>query len=246
MADPPPPPVRTPNSRNWLASAPEAPARLDGAPVRNLEAAVRQAHLDVNAVVASPIAAGLACLSDEERDLGVALVELGAAVTTVSLYAGGMLVEMASLPFGASDITDDIASAFGIRRSQAQRLQSFYGSATASPRDHGDVIEIDPAQGHGEGDDRARITRAQLIAVIRQRLDHMMTEIGRVLKDMGFVGPVGRQVVLTGGGADLKGIADYAQGALGRAVRIGRPAGLSGLPDAHSGPAFAALAGLEA
>lgn len=102
----------------------------DGAPVRNLEAAVRQAHLDVNAVVASPIAAGLACLSDEERDLGVALVELGAAVTTVSLYAGGMLVEMASLPFGASDITDDIASAFGIRRSQ----HSGSRVSTARPR----------------------------------------------------------------------------------------------------------------
>src|SRR3546814_11719004 len=93
---------------------------------------VCSSDLDVNAVVASPIAAGLACLSEEERDLGVALVELGAAVTTVSLYAGGMLVEMASLPFGASDITDDIASAFGIRRSQAQRLQSFYGSASRS------------------------------------------------------------------------------------------------------------------
>jgi cell division protein FtsA len=144
----------------------------DGAPVRNLEAAVRQAHLDVNAVVASPIAAGLACLSDEERDLGVALVELGAAVTTVSLYAGGMLVEMASLPFGASDITDDIASAFGIRRSQAQRLQSFYGSASASPRDNNEIIELEP--GAPTNGDSPRITRAQLVSVIRQRLDAMM------------------------------------------------------------------------
>src|SRR3546814_1771308 len=70
----------------------------DGAPVRNLESAVRQAHLDVNAVVASPIAAGLACLSEEERDLGVALVELGAAVTTVSLYAGRSEEHTSELP----------------------------------------------------------------------------------------------------------------------------------------------------
>ena len=202
----------------------------DGAPVRNLEAAVRQAHLDVNAVVASPI------------DLGVALVELGAAVTTVSLYAGGMLVEMASLPFGASDITDDIASAFGIRRSQAQRLQSFYGSASASPRDNNEIIELEP--GAPTNGDSPRITRAQLVSVIRQRLDAMMGEIGRTLKDLHFVGPIGRQVVLVGGGADLKGIADYTQSALGRAARVGRPRGLHGLPDAHSGPAFATLAGL--
>src|SRR3546814_19865165 len=67
----------------------------------------------------------------------------------------------------------------------------------------------------------------------------MMGEIGRTLKDLHFVGPVGRQVVLVGGGADLKGIADYTQSALGRAARIGRPRGPHGLPDAHSGPAFA-------
>src|SRR3546814_12145168 len=71
-----------------------------------------------------------------------------------------------------------------------------------------------------------------------------MGEIGKALKEWGFIGPVGRQVVLTGGGAELKGIADYAQRALGRAVRIGRPRGLTGLPEPHSGPAFATLAGL--
>jgi cell division protein FtsA len=214
----------------------------DGAPVRNLEAAVRAAHLNVKSVVAAPMAAGLACLSEEERDLGVALVDIGGAVTTVALFAGGMLVELASLPFGAGDITDDIASAFGIRRSQAQRAQSFYGSALASPRDNVEVIDIDP--GAPEGADKPRITRAQLIAVIRQRLDQMMGEIGRTLKELHFVGPIGRQVVLTGGGADLKGIAEYAQVALGRAARVGRPQGLTGLPEAHSGPAFATVAGL--
>ena len=90
----------------------------------------------------------------------------------------------------------------------------------------------------------ARITRAQLISVIRQRLDHWFGEIAKALESLGFSGPVGRQVVLTGGGAELKGIADYAQGVLGRSVRVGRPRGLAGLPDAHSGPAFATLAGL--
>ncbi len=74
-------------------------------------------------------------LSDEERDLGVALVELGAGVTNVSLHIGGMLVGLRSIPIGAADITDDIASAFGIRRSQAERMKCFYGSAMQSRRD---------------------------------------------------------------------------------------------------------------
>jgi cell division protein FtsA len=216
----------------------------DGSPVRNLDLCVRSAHLEVKSIVASPVATGMACLSDEERELGVALVEMGAGVTNVSLFAGGVLVGLASIPFGGSDITDDIASAFGTRRNQAERMKCFFGSATASPKDNHDMIEVAPLSTEEEQGETARITRAALIAVIRQRLEHLMGEVAKALKDLGFSGPVGRQVVLTGGGAELKGIADYAQGSLGRAVRVGRPRGMVGLPEAHSGPGFATLAGL--
>jgi cell division protein FtsA len=212
-------------------------------PVRNLDLCVRKAHLAVKSIVAAPIATGMACLSEEERELGVALVELGAGVTNVSLFAGGVLVGLASIPIGGSDITDDISTAFGTRRTHAERMKCFHGSATASPRDNHEMIDVSPV-GAEDGGDPNRITRAQLIAVMRQRLDHWFGEITKALETLGFLGPVGRQVVLTGGGAELKGIADYAQGVLGRSVRVGRPRGISGLPDAHSGPAFATLAGL--
>jgi cell division protein FtsA len=215
----------------------------DGSPVLNIDLCVRSAHLEVKSIVASPVATGMAVLSEEERELGVALVEIGGGVTNVSLFAGGMLVGLTSIPFGSADITDDIASAFGARRNQAERIKCFYGSATASPRDNHDMIEVAPLSADDEGESH-RITRAQLIAVIRQRLEHLVGEINKALKDLGFAGPVGRQVVLTGGGAELKGMADYVQGVLGRAVRVGRPRGLIGLPDAHSGPGFATLAGL--
>jgi cell division protein FtsA len=215
----------------------------DPSPIKNLDLCVRSAHLGVSAIVASPVAAGKACLSDEERELGVALVELGAGVTNVSVFAGGMLVGLKSLPIGGIDITDDIASAFGTRRVEAERLKCFYGSAMTSPRDNHDMIDVNPIASAEEGTEPVRITRSQLIAVIRQRLEHLMGEIATALKELGFAGPFGRQVVLTGGGSELKGIADYAQGVLGRAVRIGRPK-MPGLPDAHSGPAFATLAGL--
>lgn len=212
-------------------------------PVRNLDLCVRSAHLGVSAIVASPVAAGKACLSEEERELGVALVELGAGVTNVSVFAGGMLVGLKSLPIGGIDITDDIASAFGTRRVEAERMKCFYGSATTSPRDNHDMIELAPIAGGEEGTEAARITRAQLIAVIRQRLELLMGEIAAALKELGFTGPFGRQVVITGGGSELKGMADHVQGVLGRAVRVGRPR-MPGLPEAHSGPAFTTLAGL--
>ena len=84
---------------------------------------IRSAHLGVEPIVASPVAAALACLTEEERELGVALVELGAEVTNVSVHAGGMLVGLRSIPLGAKDITDDIACAFGVKRARGRADQ---------------------------------------------------------------------------------------------------------------------------
>jgi cell division protein FtsA len=215
----------------------------DHAPVRNIDLVIRSAHLGVEAIVASPVASALACLTEEERELGVALIDLGAEVTNVSLHAGGMLLGLRSIPIGAKDITDDIACAFGVQRRDAERLKCFYGSAMTSPRDNHEMIEA--AQiGAEDGAEPAKITRAQLMMVIRHKIEQLTGEIDVALKSLGFTGPVNRQVVLTGGGADLKNITDYMQGVLGRAVRAGRPRTIPGLPDAHSGPGFSTLVGL--
>lgn len=215
----------------------------DPAPLRNIDYVIRSAHLGVRAIVASPVAAALACLTVEERELGVALVELGAEVTNVSLHAGGMLVGLRSIPLGAKDITDDIACAFGVQRREAERMKCRFGSAMTSPRDNHEMVEATPIGGD-DGGEPLRITHAQLITVIRQRTEEITNQVEKALKELGFSGPVGRQVVLTGGGAELKNLADYMQGVLGRAVRVGRPKTITGLPEAHSGPAFSTLVGL--
>jgi len=215
----------------------------EGSPVRNLDLCVRSAHLEVRSIIAAPVATGLACLTDEERELGVALVEIGAGVTNVSVFAGGVLAGLASISMGSADITDDIASAFGTARTWAERTKCFHGSANLSPRDNHEMIDVQPAI-PDEGVEGPRITKAQLNATIRQRLERLMAEIQKELRKLGFQDPIGRQIVLTGGGAELKGIADYAQQSLGNAVRVGRPKGLIALPEAHAGPAFATLAGL--
>jgi cell division protein FtsA len=215
----------------------------DPSPLRNIDTVIRRAHLGVHAIVASPIAAALACLNDEERELGVALVEMGAEVTNVSVHSGGMLAGLRSIQLGAKDITNDIACAFAVQRRDAERLKCFYGSAMTSPRDNHEMIEATQI-GAEPGVEPLKITRAQLMMVIRQRIEELTNEIEAALKGLGFTGPVGRQVVLTGGGAELKNVADYMQGVLGRAVRVGRPRQLTGLPDAHSGPAFSTLVGL--
>lgn len=226
----------------------------DGAPVRNLTEAVQNAHLEVEGVVAAPLAAGHACLTVEERELGVALVEIGADVTNVALFAGGMLLGLKAVPMGSADITDAIASSFGIRRSQAERLKCVAGSAVASPADHRELIPVNGPSDAPDGapigplargaDDKNRIVRAELVSVVTQQLAILTGEIGKALKVMGFSGPRAGQVVLTGGGAELAGMADFMQGALGMPVRLGRPPQLAAMPEAHHAPGFATLAGL--
>jgi cell division protein FtsA len=222
----------------------------DGAPIRNITEAVQNAHLEVEAVVASPVAAGHACLTPEERDLGVALVEMGAEVTNVSVHASGMLVGLVSIPMGSADITDAIASAFGIRRFQAERLKCVNGSAIASPTDHREMRPVNAPGEEASGpharhaDDKNRIPRAELISVITGQLGRRMEDISKALKALGFTGQRGQQVVLTGGGSELVGLADYAQAALGRPVRIASTPKLAGLAEGHAKPGFATLAGL--
>ncbi|WP_324074666.1 MAG: cell division protein FtsA [Erythrobacter sp.] len=226
----------------------------DGAPVRNLTEAVQNAHLSVEGVVAAPLAAGHACLTMEERELGVALVEIGADVTNVAVFAGGMLLGLKAVPMGSADITDAIASGFGIRRSQAERLKCVAGSAVASPTDNRELIPVNGPNDGPEGvaagplargaDDKNRIVRAELVSVVTQQLATLTGEVGKALKEMGFSGARAGQVVLTGGGAELAGMADFMQGALGQPVRLGRPPQLPGMPEAHHAPGFATLAGL--
>ncbi len=226
----------------------------EGAPLRNLKEAVNNAHLKVDGVVAAPLASAYACLSPEERDLGVALVEIGSDVTNVSVFAAGMLVGLRSIDMGSGAITDAIASSFGIKRMQAERLKCVAGSAISSLHDHREMIPVngpnDGLDGRSPGpmargaDEKNRISRADLIAVINQRLSQMTQAIGAALKAEGFTGPGAGQVVLTGGGSELAGLAEFMQSALGMPVRVGRTPSLKGLPEAHSTPGFATLAGL--
>ena len=209
-------------------------------PIRNLDQCVRAAHLGIQTIVASPVAAGLAVLAEEERELGVALVDLGAGVTTVAVYGRGLLVEIAAIAMGGQDITDDIAAAFATKRSHAEKLKAMHGSASLAPRDNHEQLETVPIA-DDDAAESGRVTRAQLNQIIRARLTTIFARIGEALTEMGFAGPAGRQVVLTGGGAELGGIADFAQAALGRQVRIGRPRGLNALT---GGPATAALSTL--
>ncbi|MEO0464261.1 MAG: cell division protein FtsA [Pseudomonadota bacterium] len=235
----------------------------EGALLKNLREAVNNAHYKVAGVVAAPLASAQVCLTREERELGVALVEIGCDVTTVSVFYRGMLAGLSMLRMGSNSVTEGIASHFGIREFQAERLKCVAGSASASPTDHSEMIPVDGPSNAGSSvhgtdrhgnrvtgqiaigaDEQNRIPRAPLVAVVTQSMGQLMSRIDEALKSHGFSGPLAGQVVMTGGGAELHGLAEFAQGALARPVRIARIEPFAGLPAAQATPAASTLAGL--
>lgn len=213
------------------------------APLRNLDFCVRQAHLGVRSIVAAPLASALACLEQEQRELGVALVEIGAGVTNVSVHARGMLVGLSTVPMGGSDIVDDIAAWLNTRRIHAERMLSLHGTLITTSRDNHDMIEVLPIREGAQGAP-SWITKAQLSTIIRRRMEMILSEVSVRLDELGFRGAAGRTVVLTGGVADLNGISHFATGVFGRETKVAAPRPLEGLPEAACGPAFSTLVGL--
>lgn len=212
-------------------------------PVNNLETCVRRAHLDVVEFVAGPLAVGYGCLSNEQRDMGTAVVDLGAGVTNVAIFVRGMLVGCASIPMGSSDITNDICSTLMTPRVHAERLKTLFGTAMSAPADNADMIEVIPVS-NAQGTMPYHISKAQLATIIRKRLTLIFNHVHNHLEELGFVGPDARQIVLTGGGSQLASIDHFASAMLGKSVLVGRPIAMAGLPDTAASPSFSAVLGI--
>ncbi|NRG17844.1 cell division protein FtsA [Rhizobiales bacterium] len=211
-------------------------------PVRNLELCVNRGHLNVETMVATPYASGLATLVDDEAELGVACVDMGGGTTTLSIFVDGQMVHLDALAVGGHHVTMDIARALSTRLQDAERIKTLQGSALPSSADDRDFITVPPVD--AETDLPNQIPRSMLTRVIRPRIEEILELVRDRLAASGFAGRVGKRVVLTGGASQLTGLSEVARRILGRNVRLGRPLGIAGLPEAAKGPAFAASVGL--
>ncbi|MEJ8474695.1 cell division protein FtsA [Roseibium algae] len=212
------------------------------APVRNLELCINRGHLHVETMVATPFASGLSTLVDDETELGVACIDMGGGTTTLSVFVEGHMVHLDAIAVGGHHVTTDIARAFATRLQDAERLKTLYGSPLASSSDDRDMLTVPPLE--VDGDLPNQIPRSALTRVIRPRVEEILELVRDRLTASGFAGRVGKQIVLTGGASQLTGLSEVARQVLGRNVRLGRPLGIAGLPEAAKGPAFAAAVGL--
>ena len=216
---------------------------VDVAAARNLMLAIERCHLGVEAMVASPYAAGLSAIADDEADLGTAVVDLGAGTTTIAAFSAGRFIHVDGFALGGYHITMDLARGLSASVYDAERIKTLYGSVLAGGSDERDMITIQPVGGE-EREPPQFISRAILTRIVKPRVEEIVEMVRDRLAQSPFAAEPRGRVILTGGASQLVGLPELAARILGRPVRVGRPLGISGLPDAAKGPAFAAAAGL--
>jgi cell division protein FtsA len=211
--------------------------------MRNIELVLNRCHLQIEALMATPYASGIASLVDDEAQLGVACIDFGGATTTVAVFAEGQPVYCDAIAIGGHHLTLDIARQLSVSVADAERLKTVYGSVLPGQADEREMISIVPV-GAGADEAPGMIPRSHLTRILRPRVEEVLTAIRDRMQATGMMDVCGRRFVLTGGGSELTGLPEVARRLLARNVRNGRPMGIAGLPEMARGAAFSTIAGM--
>ena len=210
---------------------------------RNVSTGIENAHLEIAGKAFSSYASGLACLVDDERELGATVVDMGGGTTSIASFKHGYPVYFSSLPVGGNNVTNDIAFGLTTSFSHAERLKTLHGCAFLTTQDREETINVYPV---GEEDDSCikQIPRAELISIITPRIEETFEMVNRKLAEVGLADVSSHRVVLTGGASQLAGVREVASMVLDKQVRLGRPKNILNLPDNLYNPSFSTCVGL--
>jgi cell division protein FtsA len=217
-------------------------ATADQAAIRNLMLAAERAHLTVEGLAAAPYVSGLSVIEPDEAEMGVILIDMGAGSSSVAIFERGDMVHLDAVALGGAHITMDIARGLDARLADAERLKTFHGSAISSASDERETIAFEHVGERGAV--KAHASKAQLVRIIRPRVEETLEFLRDRLTRAGYPAGPGRRIVLTGGASQVNGMCEAARRILGGQARVGRPIGVEGLPEPAFTPAFAAVAGL--
>ncbi len=208
--------------------------------IENLRRCVTRLGIDVDELVLQPIACGAATLTEEERELGVVLADIGAGTMDVSIYLEGSVWHTAVIPLGGWHITNDVAIGLRVPVATAEELKIDHGQAFQPYGAPSELIEV-RTFGRSESE---RIDRGYLCEIIEARVQEILAHLQAEIKRSGYDGLLPAGVVLCGGTAELRGLEQMASEVLQMPVRLGRPGGVGGLVDALHSPAYATAVGL--
>lgn len=210
--------------------------------VRAARASLERCRIKPASLIAAPHAAGLAVLHEEERELGVLSLDIGARTTGYALYRAGSLVFAGAVPVGSDHVTRDLALGLAISREAAERLKVVHGTAWCMPGDDTHLVDL-PAD-HGDRRDDPRAAISEIADIIGPRLSEIFSLTRKNASAAGIDLSAYRRAVVTGGGSQMRGLAELMESVLDLNVRIGRPVHLHGAPGMAGGNGFAVCAGM--
>lgn len=216
---------------------------VDATVLKNLVYCIKRCDLELAGIAASSYVSGISSLVEDEQELGAACIDLGGGTTGVSIFIKKHMIFADTVRLGGDHITRDISKALQVSQTVAERIKTFNGGVIATGMDDRDMIEIGGETGDWDHD-RRTISRAELIGIMRPRVEEILEEARRSLDLAGFEHLPSQQIVLTGGGSQIPGLDGLAPRILGQQVRIGRPMRVHGLPQAATGASFSSAVGL--
>ena len=208
--------------------------------IQNLTKCVEGAGVQVDDIVLECIASATSVLGEQEKQQGVALVDIGGSTTSIAVYDEGTVAHTACLPIAGSHLTHDLARVLRCPWESAERVKCTVGAAYADPAMASETVEI---QAFGTQSTK-HVPLGHICEILQARTEEILEMVALELKRVGYLDRLAAGLVLTGGTAQLRGLPEIAETRLGIPARLGRPHGYSGLSDLIGTPAFATSIGL--
>lgn len=207
---------------------------------QNIVKCANRCGLNVNDIILQPLASGESVLTSEEKELGVALVDIGGGTSDIVIYSEGAVVHTSVLTLGGNHITNDVAVGLRTPAAEAERIKQKYGSALSSMVQKDETIEVPSVGGR-----KPRILSRQILAeIIEPRVEEIFTLIQQEITKSGFENRISSGIVLTGGSVILEGMTELAEQVFNMPIRRGAPRGIGGLVDVVKSPMYATGVGL--
>ena len=216
---------------------------IDADLIQNLLYCGKRCDLELAGLASSAYVSGISSLVEDEQELGAACIDMGGGSTGVSVFIKKHMIYADAVRLGGDHVTLDISKGLQIPLSVAERIKTFHGGVVATGMDDRDMIELGGETGDWDHDRRS-VSRAELIGIIRPRLEELLEDVRQRLDAAGFDHLPSQQIVLTGGASQMPGLDVLAPKILGQQVRIGRPLRVHGLPQAATGSGFSSAVGL--
>jgi cell division protein FtsA len=201
---------------------------------------VERCGLDVADVVLEPLASGDAVLSEDEKEIGVAVLDMGGGTTDLLIYADGGIAHTSVIPAGGNNITRDVSAGLRTPVAEAERLKRNFGCALGRMISDDEEIEVPGVGGHAP----RKVARRVVSDIIEPRVEEIFSEARRRIEETGLVEQISAGVVLTGGAVLMEGMIECAEEILGMPVRLGFPVGVKGIVQLVQGPQYATGVGL--